>query len=245
MAGAGAHHGQDLINQVLRIGFGSLATLWLGNVFVAEILPQNGGHRFGGKDVVRHASGYRTARHAIEFCGFGVLNQNQPPSRPHLFQPVGPVASGSRQHDCNDPFALIGSKRPEQHIHRVAVPAPFRGLYQVQDTPRYCQISVRSDDIDMVALDLHLILDLDHGHCGVCCQHPRHLAFAGGIKVQNQNKGCTAVIGHRIEKLAERFDPPCGCAHSDDQTAIIDSCPGIGVRHGVRRSFDRKIFCGH
>ena len=110
MAGAGAHHCQDLINQMLRTRIGRLATFGLGNVFVAEILPQNGGHRFGGKDVVGHASGNRATRHAVEFCGLGILHQDQPARRAHLFQPVGPIAARSRQHNCDDPFALISGK---------------------------------------------------------------------------------------------------------------------------------------
>ena len=112
--------------------------------------------------------------------------------------------------------------------------ALFRRLDQVQNARRYRQIPVRSDDIHMVRQDLHLVLDLNHGHCCVGCQHLCHLAFACRIKVQHQNKGCTAVSGHRIKEFAERLDPTSRCAHADDQTTMFISCARTRVRRFVR-----------
>jgi hypothetical protein len=158
--------------------------------------------------VIGHIRSDRASRHAVEFRGLRRLHQAHAALCPDLLQSIGAVASGSGEHDGNRPFVLIRGKRLEQHIDRMAVTAGVRRFGHLQPAVAHLQLSIGRDHIDVVAINLHSVLDLRDRHRRAGGQNVRHLAFAIRIEMQNDHERATAIARHGFEEAAERLDAP-------------------------------------
>ena len=82
-----------------------------------------------------------------------------------------------------------------------------------------------TDDVDMIRLDRHAILDLVHRHRGMPGEDLGHHAFAVRREVLDQDERHAAVRPHGVEKLGESFQAARGGADADDregQTRLLE-----------------------
>jgi len=93
----------------------------------------------------------------------------------------------------------------------------------VQHAVENGEIAVGRDDIDVVRLDLHAVLDLEDGHGGGALKQFNHDALVGRVEVLNDDEGEAAGGRDVLEELFQRLQSPGGSANADDGECAISA----------------------
>ena len=128
-----------------------------------------------------------------------------PPDSLTALTPTAPSDPAPGQ-DHGATVAMLFSQRAEEQVDRRPSPArlvKFRdGDLVVGDV----QPAVGRDDIDVIRLQRHRILDLQHGHIGARGQNAGHLAAHIRIEMHDDDEGRAGFFGQRSEQMLQRAD---------------------------------------
>lgn len=177
------------------------------DVGMLEVLDQCLGHLLDGQNVVGQASGNGALRHLLVLGRCGVLDHGHAPRGLDGFQAQGTGRSGPGKDDANSPFLLILGQGTEEAVHGRLRGMPLYWPGQTENPSVDGHEMVRWDDVDVIGLDRHVILDLNDGHGGVSGQQPDHEALVRRIEMRHQHKGDPAFGWHRSQELLERIQP--------------------------------------
>ncbi len=189
---------QHLLMGIAQIFLRRLADI--GVAAVAEKLPRNAVHR---QDEVRHPGRNRAARHAVVGGSRRVLDDRQPPGLLDRTDALGTIRPRAGKHDADRGAPALLGQRAEEMVDRHSQAAALQRLRQAQGAVPQAHVPVGRDDVDVVRLDPHSVLDLLHRQQGVSCQDLGRQAFMVGVEVLDQDEGDPGVLGHPREQVFE------------------------------------------
>src|SRR4029077_15934167 len=82
------------------------------------------------------------------------------------------------------------------------------------------KIDPRRDEIDVIALDRHVLRRFQHLHRSVAGQKTDHHAFVSRIEMLNQDEGHAGVGRKRVEELVESLQSPGRSAETDHHEVV-------------------------
>ncbi len=183
---------------------------------VPEIVDDFAGQLLDRGDHVGEPGLNGHSRHAVEFGRRRRLNKDGPGFFLDGPQPQRAVRTHARE---DDPYALfmpvIGQGAKKEIDRQTQTPRRGR-LEQMQDAAQNGEVPVGRNDVNMVGLDFHPILDLDDGHARGPLQKFHHDALMGRVEMLDDDKAKAALLGYVPEKLFQGFQAAGGSAKTDD-----------------------------
>jgi len=186
----------------------------------------------------------RVARHPVVGSLFRILGDDQAASVADGLEPDAAVGAGARQDHRDGALAILLRQRVQEIIERQ--PRTVRRLRprQPQQAVMHREISLRRNDVDMVALDRHAVGYLQYGHRRMQAEQIDHHAGVRRFEMRNQHKGDPGIRGQRLEQFPESFKPAGGGTdpdHRKSRPCILACCaarsaPRTGAPVRVRSS---------
>ncbi len=150
----------------------------------------------------------RRPRHAVELRAVEVLHDHQAAGVVDVADAARAVAAAAREHDGDGAAAAVLGERAEEHVdgqRQLLLPI---ALAQEQPSARDDHLLLRRDQIDVVGLDRHAVLDEMDRQPGVSRQQLVHQALEVGREVLNDDEGHPGLARHVVEEAFERVEPP-------------------------------------
>ena len=206
MPGANTKQCEDLANAAAfrqRLGRGDLLDILTEALVKLANLGRDLGHR---QHEIDQPGGNRVSRH-IAVLGFvRILRDHEPAVFLDPLQARRSVRAGPREHHAGRPRSPRVCERSKEQIDRRAALLDARhagnGNLLAVDT----QETVRRDDVHLIGLDSHSLLDLDDGNPGRGLQHFGEMAFMIGGEMEDDDVGGPGVGGNVREERLQRFD---------------------------------------
>ena len=187
------------------------------HVRAAPVVGEQCRHPVDGQDPVHQPRVDGVPGHAGKFRRGGILRQHDAPVALHLLQAGAAVGAGAREHDRDRAACQALAEGNEQLVHRTPAAARFRRFTQPQPVALDRERAVRHDDVDVVRLDPHAVLDVAHGHGRAPREDLADVALPRGIQVKDEHE-CHAGVGrHGIEQCRGGLQAACRRAHADDR----------------------------
>lgn len=179
---------------------------------------------FRGGDHVRQPRIDGAARHAVERGSGWRLHEHCAGLLLDRTQPQRAVRAHAGQDHADAVLLLVGRQGTEEVVDGQVQAARRRRFEQVQDAMEDRQVAVGRDDIDVIRLDGHPVLDSHHRHRGDALQQLRQGALVGGVEMLDDDEGQTAGRWHLPEKQLQRLQSAGGSADADNREGRARRC---------------------
>src|SRR6202048_2727686 len=212
------------VDDHVQPGIGAVAqrwfcALWFGVRLAAEF--DEGRRDLGDwKHEISGAGHDSAARHTVVGGILRILHNNEPALVLYCHQPEAAVGAGARQNRADGSFAAIFSKRTEEEIEGHARTVPLARFRELKRACADRKIDPRRDEIDLIALDRHVLRRLQHLHRSVAGQKTDHHALVRRIEMLNQDEGHAGVGRKGVEELVESLQSPCRSAETDHPEVV-------------------------
>jgi hypothetical protein len=168
-------------------------------------------------------------RHAVELRRLRVLHDDETAGLVDVADATRTVAAAAGQHDGDGALpAVLGERAKEDVDGERQLLLPI-ALAEEQPAAGDDHLLLGWDQVDVVGLDQHAVLDEMDGEIGVTSEQLVHQALEVRREVLDDHEGHAAGQGHVVEERFERLEPSCRCADADDIR-----CRSV-VRHALHR----------
>ncbi len=190
------------------------------------------------------------ARHGGIFCLFRILDEHDSARLLDSLHPNRTVRPGTSENDRKFAPMLLG-ERPKEKINRR--PEGMR-LFEGERgyrTVGNLKLTVRRNDVYVVAFKARLVLDLCNRHARPCRQNVRKLASGVRIEMDNDDEGGARVIRYKIKEglkslNATRRGSDCDNrriqfsthAHPPGTAQERAACPAMLPLRGISATFE-------
>jgi hypothetical protein len=179
------------------------------------VVHQNARHLARRGDVIDHAGLARAARHAVEIRALFILAEHEPAGVVDVADTAGTVTTGTRQHDPNRARPHVLGQGAEENVDRQGERLRLALVTQQQSAARDDHLLARRDQVNAVGLDVHVVLDQQHGDASAAGEQLVHHALEVGREVLHDDERHSRVLRHGAEQLFECVEPAGGSADAD------------------------------
>ena len=173
---------------------------------VREIRNDPPRNRFHWCDNIGHPGVDRTARHAVELRGRGILHKGDARVLLDRLEPECPVAAHPGENDRDAALLRILRERTKEEIDGKAESARCNRIEQVQPTIHERDILAGRNHVHLIRLDAHAIDNLRHRHRCYALQQLGEHALIGRIEMLYNDKRHSARRGHISQEYLKRFE---------------------------------------
>ena len=157
-------------------------------VFVGEQFDEARGHLGDRQNPINHAGFDGAARHLVVLRVRGFLGDGQSAALFDALETDGAVGIGARQNHADGARLLRFGQGAKEQINRDAAPAFALELRQFDVPVVHRQQMRRRNNVNMVALELHVFGDLRDRHGGDVAQNRVEIAFVVGRQMQDDHE---------------------------------------------------------
>ena len=192
------------------------------------MLLEHARHLLRRQDAVGDAGLVRGPRHAVELRALDVLDDHQAAGVVDVADAARAVAAAARQHDRDRARAAVLRERAEEHVDRQRQLLLAIALAEQQPAAGDDHLLLRRDQIDVVGLDQHAVLDELDRQLGVAPEQLVHQALEVRRQVLDDDERHLGVGREVVEEVLERFESAGGGADADHEGR------GLGGRADLR-----------
>jgi hypothetical protein len=176
---------------------------------------QGARHVLGGQHEIGHAGVEGGAGHAVELRALQILEQHEAAREMHVADAAGAIAAAAGEDDRHRARGAVLGERAEEHVDGKGQLLRSSALAQEQPSARDDHLFLGRDEVHVIGLDGHAVLNQMDGQRRVTGEELVHQALEIGGEVLNDDERHPRVLRQVVEESYERVEPARRRADAD------------------------------